>query len=131
LYSAALLRFQNKHPELSVQNIILIKINEFQDRERGVVINNLIVVSDVNFVKSATRIITAISRAMNGQYIFLNTKIIDIAFDQDEFVDLKNNINNNIVGNNGGNVSDDTEINNGAGIEENNEGTEIRNNEVK
>jgi hypothetical protein len=109
----------------------LIKINRFQGRERGVVINDLIIVFDVNFVKSVTRIITVISKAMNGQYIFLNTKIIDIAFDQDEFVDLKNNINNNIVGNNGGNVSDDTEINNGAGIEENNEGTEIRNNEVK
>jgi hypothetical protein len=78
LYSAPLLRLQNKHLKLSIQNITLIKIDKFQSRERGVVINNLTVVSDVNFVKSATRIIIVISKTMNDQYIFFNTKIIEI-----------------------------------------------------
>jgi hypothetical protein len=78
LYSAAPLRLQNKHPELSIQNTTLIKIDEFQNRERGVVINNLIVASNINFVKSATRIITAIFKTMNGQYILFNTEAIEI-----------------------------------------------------
>jgi hypothetical protein len=65
LYSAVLFRFQNKYSELSIQDTILIKINKFQNRERGVVINDLIVASNVNFVKSTTRIITAIFKAMN------------------------------------------------------------------
>jgi hypothetical protein len=68
---AALLHFQNKYLKLSIQNIILIKINKFQSRERDVVIN-------INFVKFAIRIITAISKTMNGQYILLNTEVIEV-----------------------------------------------------
>jgi hypothetical protein len=56
---------------------------------------------------------------------------IDIAFDQNESIDFKNNIDSNTVGNNDNNASDDIRIDNSTRTEKNNENTEIENNEIK